>query len=197
MLESALAGGRGANWLSWFHLGVMRHYAGEFDGARTAWEASLAHAQTPWALRNLAYLAMQEGKLDEGADRYATALALFPDLLPLAVECARAFIRADRPGEWLELFRTLPADLQRAGRLRLLEGEAALAAGDLGRVRALFATPLVIEDLREGERSLSHLWQAYHERVLSAREGVPIDDTLRARVRREYPVPAELDFRMS
>jgi tetratricopeptide (TPR) repeat protein len=197
LLESAVAAGRGANWLSWYHLGVMRHYAGERDAARAAWLSSLAHANTPWAQRNLAFQAAQEERFDEAADRYAAALAARPDSLPLAVECARSLIAAGRARDWLDLLDALPADVQRAGRLRLLEGEAALAAGDLERVRALFAAPLVIEDLREGERSLSHLWQAYHEHALSARAGVPIDEALRARVRREYPVPPELDFRMS
>ena len=54
-----------------------------------------------------------------------------------------------------------------------------------------------IGDLREGERSLSNLWFQYHERRLSVEESIPVDDALRARVRREFPVPAQLDFRMS
>jgi hypothetical protein len=32
---------------------------------------------------------------------------------------------------------------------------------------------------------------------MSAEENVPIDDALRARVRSEFPVPQEIDFRMS
>ena len=49
----------------------------------------------------------------------------------------------------------------------------------------------------ELQETSSHLWFAYHEQRLSAEEGIPVDEALRERVRCEYPVPAEIDFRMS
>jgi hypothetical protein len=122
---------------------------------------------------------------------------LYPDLIPLAAECGRFLTDSDRPQAWLDLYDSLPEPVRTAGRIRLLEGQAALAAGDLDRVRRLFSEKLVIEDLREGERSLSQLWFEYHEIRLSRSEGLPIDDALKARVREEFPVPAEIDFRMS
>jgi len=63
-------------------------------------------------------------------------------------------------------------------------------------VEQIFAETPVVDDIREGETSLSHLWQAYQERRLSLAEGRPVDDGLRARARREFPVPRELDYRM-
>jgi len=175
----------------------MRHYAGDRDGARHAWEQSLAQAQTPWALRNLAVLALEEERSDEAADLYVAAHRLRPALLPLAVECGRTLIEVERPGQWLALLADLPAPLRAVGRIRLLEAQAALAVGDLKRVERVFADRPVVDDLREGEVSLSHLWFEYHERCLSATENVPVDEALRARVRREFPVPRDMDFRMS
>jgi tetratricopeptide (TPR) repeat protein len=197
LLEAAVCGGRGANWLAWLHLGVMRHYAGDYDGARRAWERSLEHVRTPWAMRNLAVLALEEERFAAAAELYVAAHRLRPSLLPLAVECGRALIDAGRPREWLELLAELPQSLRAVGRIRLLEGQAALAVGDFDTVERLFTDTVVVDDLREGERSLSHLWFDFHERRLSAAENVPIDDALRARIRREFPVPQELDFRMS
>jgi tetratricopeptide (TPR) repeat protein len=197
LLEDAVDEGRGANWLAWLHLGVMRYHAGEYDGARHAWEMSLAQTQTAWASRNLAVLAREEKRFDDAAEQYVAALRMRPFLLPLAVECGRALVEMGRSREWLDLLAALPQAVRTAGRIRLLEGQAALAIGDLERVERLFAEKLVIDDLREGERSLSHLWFAFHEQRLSAKENVPIDDALRARVRREFPVPREIDFRMS
>ena len=103
----------------------------------------------------------------------------------------------ERPQVWLDLLDVLPEAIRTAGRIRLLEGQAALAVGDFDRVAQLFDGSLVIDDLREGERSLSHLWFAYHARRISVAEGIPDDDTLRERVQREFPVPAAIDFRMS
>ncbi len=195
-LEAATQAGR-ANWVAWLHLGVMRYAAGEREAARDAWGRSLQALQTPWALRNLALLAWEDGQFDEAAELYAAALRLRPALLPLAVECGQKLIAMERPQMWLDLLDILPDGLRAAGRIRLLEGQAALAVGDFERVARLFDGSLVIDDLREGERSLSHLWLDYHARRISAEEGIPVDEALLTRVQREFPVPATLDFRMS
>jgi hypothetical protein len=196
LLEAALAAGRGENWLAWWHLGVMRQNAGEADAARAAYRRSLAFAETPWPLRNMALLAQNDGQMGEAADLMVAALRLRPDLLPLAVECGRTLIEAGRAQAWLDLLPELPAHVRSAGRVRLLEGQAALAVGDLARVEPLFVERVEVDDLREGELSLSELWFRYQELKLSAAEGVPVDDALRTRVRSEFAVPAHLDFRM-
>jgi hypothetical protein len=196
LLEDAVKDGRGAHWLAWLHLGVMRYYAGDRKGARQAWETSLEKAATPWAMRNLAVLAREEGRLDDATELYAAACRMQPSLLPLAVECGRALIDAGHPHEWLDLLPELHGSVRSVGRVRLLEAQAALSAGDFETVTAIFAEKPVVDDMREGEISLSQLWFDFHERRLSAAEDVPIDDALRARVRREYPVPQEFDFRM-
>jgi hypothetical protein len=142
-------------------------------------------------------LAQEEERWDDVVELYADALHLRPVTLPLAIECGRELTDAGHPQAWLDILSGLPDPVRTSGRVRLLEGQAALAVGDLERVERLLADRLVIDDLREGERSLSHLWFAFHERRLSAEQGVPVDDALRERVRREFPVPDEIDFRMS
>jgi hypothetical protein len=83
------------------------------------------------------------------------------------------------------------------GRVRLLEAEAALALGDFERVQRVFDDAIVVVDLREGERSLSQLWFDYHAKRISTTENIPIDKTLRERIRRDFPVPSAFDFRMN
>jgi hypothetical protein len=197
LLEAALHAGRGSNWLAWHHLGVMRHRTGDREGARRAWELSLVQAKTPWAMRNLAVLASEDRQFQDAAQLYVAAWRMQPTLMPLAVECARALIDAGRPEEWLALLGELAESLRFTGRIRLLEAQAALAVGDLERVECILADKPFVVDMREGEVSLSQLWFGYHEQRLSTAENVAIDDALRARVRREYPVPQELDFRMT
>lgn len=195
-LEAAAQAGR-ANWNTWLHLGVMRYAANEREAAREAWERSLDASLNLWALRNLALLAWEDADFDEAVTLYATALRMRPALLSLAVECGQKLIAMERSQMWLELLEELPESLRAVGRIRLLEGQAALAAGDLDRVARLFDTPLVVADLREGERSLSHLWFDYHARRISTVEDIPLDEALRERVQREFPAPAALDFRMA
>ncbi len=184
------------NWLVGLHLGVMYDYRGERDKAREAWERSVQNEPTALALRNLALLAAEEGKLDEAVDLYMQAETLQPESLPLLIEVIQVLLRAGRPMTALELIEGLPANQRQHGRIRLLEGQAALAKGDLPHVERILATPFVVDTLREGEPSLSDLWFSSHEQRVSAAEGVPVDAALRARVRREFPLAREFDFRM-
>jgi hypothetical protein len=207
------APGAAENWFAWMHLGVMRYAAGESEAAEEAWERSMHAAENPWAARNLGLLLWERTQAlasgasagDESAsdlyaqatERYTEALRMAPDVLPLAVETGQKLIAMEAHSRWLELLELLPVTLRSAGRIRLLEGQAALAVGELERVTQLFDGSLVVDDLREGERSLSELWFDYHTERLSRAEKVPVDAALRERVRRMYPVPASLDYRMS
>jgi tetratricopeptide (TPR) repeat protein len=186
-----------ASWLAWYHLGVMHYATGNRDGARDAWQRALTSAPNAWAARNLALLAFEEERFDAATAYYRQALKMQPALLPLAIEVGRRLLAMARPQVWLDLLEDLPAAVRSSGRVRLLEGQAAVETGALARVADLFDGSLVVEDLREGERSLSELWIAYHAARLSREEQVPVDDALRARVREAYPVPDFLDFRMS
>ena len=178
LLDATLAAGKGGNWLAWWHLGVLRQHDGDTAGARAAYRRSLALAETPWSLRNLALLALEDGQLSEAAGMYLAALRLRPDLLPLAVECGRTLMEAGRAQDWLDLLPTLPPSVRSAGRVLLLEGQAALAVGDLARVEPLFVERVEVDDLREGELSLSELWFRYHE--LNAERGRRSADGRRA-----------------
>ena len=51
--------------------------------------------------------------------------------------------------------------------------------------------------MREGEVVLTDLWFGLHEKRVAAAESVPINDALKERVRREFPPPENLDFRMT
>jgi len=196
MLEEAVSLGRGDDWLSQLHLGVIYADEGRSDEAKAAWKASLAHEPSAWAYRNLAVLAAREARHDDAAESWLKARRMAPELLPLAVECCRALLRANRPGAMLELLGELPAAIASYGRIRVLEARAARDAGDYDRALGILQSGIVVPDLSEGERILSDVWYSVHERRIAAAEGVEITDELRQRVRREFPPSAELDFRM-
>jgi hypothetical protein len=175
----------------------MEYHAGRVPEAKRAWNRSVAREPSLWGYRNLAVVARDEGRTEEAADLWLKALRMRPTLLPLAVECCRALIEADRPRELLALWGTLPGQVREAGRIRTLEAQAAMAAGDLDRVERILDSSLVLTTNREGEVVLSDLWFELHERLLAERDGVEIDDSLCERVRREFPPPPHLDFRMA
>ncbi|MGH3737165.1 MAG: DUF5107 domain-containing protein [Micromonosporaceae bacterium] len=179
------------SWISRLHLGVAAHAAGDTGAARVAYTESLAHARTPWALRNLALLETGEAR----ADLLWQAHRLAPGLWQLAVEAGEALLAADRPADVLRLLDEAPPAVRDHGRCRLLAARAGLAAGDLDRAGELLESGIEVADLREGEIALDALWREYRAHRIAADAGVPLGDSHRAAAHAE-PVPERYDFRM-
>ena len=197
MLQNAVNEGHGDHWLSWLHLGVMFYHDKDYDKARQAWERSLSLEPSPWAYRNLAFLFRRENKIKESADLLLKACSMTPNIPSLALECCQALLDADMPKQMLEFMDSLPYEVRQVGRMRILEARAGLKMNDLKRVEDILQSRPIVPDIREGEVSLSNLWFEMHEKRISAEENIPIDDSLRKRVRRDFPPPSWLDFRQT
>ena len=185
------------NWLACLHLGLMRHYAGDTVGAQQVWSQSLRLKHNPWALRNLGMLALAADQMDVAVEHYLEAIHMAPDLLPLAMECGQACIAANRPQKWIELLPSFSDSIRARGRMRLLEAQARLALGQIDQAREIIDTLPVIEDIREGELSLSQLWLEYNAQRLSRQENCPISPELISQARQQFPLPVSLDFGMT
>jgi tetratricopeptide (TPR) repeat protein len=185
------------NWLACLHLGLMRHYTGDIAGAQQMWSQSLALKRNPWALRNLGVLALAADQMDIAVEHYLEAIHIEPNLPALAVECGQACIAANRPQKWIDLWPSFSDSIRTRGRMRLLEARARLALGQIDQAGEIIATLPVIEDIREGELSLSQLWLDYNVQRLSRQENRPITPEVISRARRQFPLPASLDFRMT
>ena len=182
--------------MAWYHSGLIKYHTGDQKGAQRAWQLSLEKTWTPWAARNLALLAWNEGSVNNAADLLVEAYLAVPDLAPLAVECGRCLIEADRFQEWLTLVQGMSASIRSNGRIRLLEAQAALKQGDLEVAERFFKDEVVITDLREGENSLTDLWFDYQAHKISIDENSLLDDSQIARVMEGVKVPKKIDFRM-
>jgi tetratricopeptide (TPR) repeat protein len=185
------------HWLAWLHLGVM--YLGgqwDFDKARAAWEKSLAHKPNAWAYRMLAALATHEKKPAEAAALYPKAVALAPDNQRLVVECGRSLVGAGKAREWLDIVDRLPASVRSHGHVKVYEALAAVEVDDLDRAGRVLHEPFELVEVREGETTSVQAWFAYQEKRIAKAEGIPVDEALKERVRKECPPPKHLDFRL-
>ena len=196
LLENAVIKGHGDNWLSWLHLGVMHFSEGKIQHARKAWERSIHLQPSAWAYRNLAVLARNENRHEGAAEMYRKAYNEMPDLLQLVIEHGQALLAAGHLAELTEMVGSLPPELKAHGRIRLLEAHAALHQHQLEKAERILGE-VELADVREGELILSDLWFGMHERRIAAAEGIPIDEELKKRVRREFTPPSWLDFRPS
>ena len=194
-LEDSARRKRGDHWLTWLHLGVMAHRAGDAAGAAEAWRRSIEREPSAWAYRNLAVLAKHEGRADEAADLYLRAAGLKADLAELQTECGRALTDAARFADLERWLAGLPPAVRRIGRIELMSARAAFERGDLDTAEAALDR-VRLTDIREGEIGLTELWFSIQERRIAAAEGVPVDDALKERVRRTLTPPRHLDYRM-
>ena len=195
--QSVRAGGRGAHWTSWYHLGVMRYRAGDLPAAREAWQQSLRADANLWATRDLAFLALDEGDEPTAVELYLKAVPMAPHLVPLAIECAKMLLKTRRFADLSQFADTLPPDVRSAGRIRLLRAMAALEQADLTTVANYFEGDVDIANIREKETTLSDLWFGWQEQRVARERGVKVDDALRKFVRREFPPPVWFDFRLN
>ena len=196
LLEKSAA--KGGHWLTWYHLGVMRYRAGDASGAREAWQRSLQEQSNPWASRDLAVLARDQGDRQQAAILWLAASRQAPDVVPLVIEAAKALLQADRPADMIAFADAFPPAVRVHGRIRLLRAVAALATGDLDLVERYFQGDVDIANIRESETSLSDLWFGWQEqRVSRERGGISIDENLRQLVHREFPPPPAFDFRLN
>ena len=197
LLEKAVREDRGAHWLAWYHLGVMRYRARDASGAREAWERSMRREPTPWACRDLAVLASETPDPPRAAHLWLDAARMNPTCTPLAIECARALLDAGLAGQLIEFVASLPPRVRSHGRIRLLRAMAALELDDLDSVARYFDGDVDVANIREKETILSDLWFGWQARRVARERGVKVDEELNRLVRREFPPPPRFDFRLN
>ncbi|MPV49339.1 DUF5107 domain-containing protein [Pseudactinotalea sp. HY160] len=169
-------------WQALLHRGVLAAARDEPAAAEDFFRRSLEAEPTAWAWRHLARVLDHRGRPEEAADCYRRALALVPEFLPLLREGLDALLAVGAHDDALDRIDALPADLRRAGRIRLAEARAAVGAGRLDRAGALLAD-LEVPDLQEGDTVLTDLWIDYR-RARGDHDPGAID------------IPRHLDFRM-
>lgn len=194
ILEKSIQTPQGNHWLSWWHLGNLRMEALNWDGAEKAWKASLACQKTGWALRNLAVLAQRRGDQEKACQLILQAWQTGPQIAPLAIESLQMLTQARRFAEVYDGVASLPEPIRQHERVQLLWARSAIELGRLEGVEKIFQQEFTT--IREGEVSLTDLWFAWHQKRLAAAEKVPIDENLQKRVRRQFPPPRQIDFRM-
>lgn len=195
ILQQSADAGDSDHWLAWLHLGNMRMETREVSSARLAWRKSHELVPNAWALRNLAVIETRGERHEAALDLLRQAWEIGPKIAPLAIEYGRAMVRLEKYEDLLEFTQSLPADVASHERLRMMAAEAQIKLGCAESLDEFFSSDFA--NIREGEVSLTELWFSYHEQRVSKEEGIPIDDALRQRVRRDFPPPRGIDFRMT
>ncbi len=198
MMEDSAATEQGRTWYTYLMLGATKYELRDIEGAKKAWETSLMLAPSLWANRNLAMLYKNEFGDLKNAAIYMDAAA---DLAP-AKEC-RAFLYEygtlltdiGRDSEWMKLYQTLNSTLRAHGRLRVCVVKALLNLKKLDEASEMLKAGFVLNDVKEGELSVSKLWQDIHREIVERDLSLSGDAAVK-KAEELYPLPYELDFRM-
>ncbi|GIG66050.1 DUF5107 domain-containing protein [Phytomonospora endophytica] len=197
LLEEAAAT---ADWHGSYQLGLARVAAGDSSGARDAWERSAEATPNAWALRALAHQDRTDPAVpgERAADRYLAAHRLAPPSWQFAVEACDALLAVGRLEDAKAVLDELPEPDRTHGRVSVCRVRVALAGGELDQAAAVFAEGFDVPDLREGEISLDGLWNEVAERTVAGTLGLDVnDEQVRAKARRDFPLPGRYDFRMT
>ena len=185
------------DWYECNQLGVISYALGKYDLAKQYFIKSAELCENPWSYRNLAQIEKNiEGNTLEAAEHMLAAITLKKDYLPLAIECAYALMAAGKYAEFVELYGALPEAVRENGRIKMLLGASYSKLGDLENAMAIITPKIKVDDIKEGEYSLSAIWTEIYGQVLAKRDGVALGELSAEQILKEYPLPYELDYRM-
>lgn len=185
------------NWYDYYQLGVIYCADCQFDEAIACFRKSNELQENPWALRSMAQI--QKNVYSDtvsAAQNMVRAVELKPDYRPLLWDCADALIADGRYQDWLALYERMDKKFQENGRIQFFAGVCLIKLGMLDQAKALITKDLVVDDLKEGEYSISQLWIELYRLILARDKGVSVEDITEDAVLESYPLPYELDFRM-
>lgn len=196
LLVDSTANHSNDHWLTHLHLGLMNFARGDMQSAEAAWQQSLMLNPSGWAYRNIAVLRKLMGHNSDALSLYKKAHRRLPELRPLIVEITECLLGENQAAEALELLSSLPSHIRDHSRVRLLEARAGLMLGLLEYCQPIFDESYELVDIREGESTLTELWEDFQSQQLSKLNGhlslgVP-DRTLFI----HSPLPRRLNFQV-
>ena len=196
LFEAQIRSGKG-NAYCFLQYGVTMYANGHITEAYDAFMQSFKLRPNAWAARNLSML--EKNELHSAAhalEWMEQAIAINQSDRGLIVNCAQVMLHIKAYHRWLEFFGTLTPDLQNDSRLLLYKAIALIELGKYQSACEIINPSFVLCDIKEGEVSLSHIWEDLYQKLISERTGIMDTDLLRELQQREYPLPAHLDFRM-
>lgn len=188
---------KGRHWYGYNQLGVILYAKGDIDGAKDAWKQSIACETNLWAERNLGMLALNEERsIEEGLNHLQRAYDIGgKKWLCFLREYAGKLVAHGQDNQWIDLYGSLTEEFQKDSRLRVYLAFALFHVGELNAAKKILNPNFVLNDVKEGELSLSKLWLDLHIAIIAKENNISIEEASKL-VNERYPLPYELDFRM-
>ena len=198
LLESSLEKEVNRHWYTYYQLGVMYYAEGNLEKAKEYFEKSSDAQANAWAYRCLCYLYKNEFKDNNLCEKYLyLAMETDTEHRSLYLNYAEVLCYLGRYEKCIEMINSLKSQYQEIGRMRLYKAIAYMNIDKLEEAKDALSGNFVMPDIKEGEISISDIWFKLYTLVLKKEYPAASDDELRTLLNEKYPLPHELDFRMS
>lgn len=167
------------NWYAHYHLGVMHINEKNYAHGEQELKKALALVENPWAYHGLAALYILTGRQEEAGAVMAKGISMRKEDLGYVKEGFKLLMAAAAYEALLKIYEVLPGSIRLDSRLRFDSMAAFVKIGEPSKAQEMLADKFVLDDLREGEDSVSDLWKELYV----AQYGKEPDE-----------IPAEWDF---
>ena len=147
------------NWYAHYHLGIMEVNAGKYNRGEQELKRSFKLTENPWACHGLASLYILTGRKEKAAEYMEKGLKMRPEDSGYVKDGFKLLLAAGAYGRIPKLWKILPEPLQADSRLRFDYMSALSETGKVLKAYDLLTEDFVLDDLREGEDSVSDLWK--------------------------------------
>ncbi|MBR7163362.1 MAG: DUF5107 domain-containing protein [Clostridia bacterium] len=194
MFEKQIADGK-ANAYMYLQYGVALYANDMVTEAYQAFEKSIELTPNAWAYRNLSMIEnnVYENK-EKGLYYIEKAMALNATYRGLVVNCGQVMLGVEAYEKWLAIYDNLTDALKADGRLMIYRVIALMEVGRYEEASAVLHNSFEIYDVREGEVSITKVWEDLHRRMIVKETGITDADELNRLYKERYPLPQELNF---
>jgi len=197
LLEQSAETEAGNHWYTHYQLGVAYHAMGETEKSQAAFLRSAACEENCWSLRNLAMLAKHRQDYQTAAAYMEQAIAKNSTCVNLYIDYCDCMDKAQRYAQLVSRFQTFPKAMQSRSRIRLYYAMAHMGLGNYPAAAEVVNRDFILEDVREGELSVSHVWFALYRGLIRQTHPQLEEAEVIALQQQRYPLPSHLDFRMN
>lgn len=194
----------GKDWYTWLELGCAYYEAGSFDAARVALQKSVSAHENPIALRTLAWIYAADSKrwgdecIEDGLKLMKRAvLTGGADYVRLITDAIRYMQLFGTDEDIVSMIETCDKSVLQNGRIALFYARSLAKLCRLDEAVSVMRAAPEVSDIREGEVSTSAVWLEIYRRVISRDENRAECDITDSEILEKYPLPHEIDFRMS
>lgn len=175
-LREAVKGEAVENWYAHYQLGVRYYRVERYKKAEKEFRESLELEKNAWALHGLACIELLQNKKKKAVRHIMKGMKLQKAELSYIKEGFKMLISCEAYEELLRFYYKLSEEMQEESRIKFYYLEALGRTGEAEKAYELMGREdgsMVLDDLREGEATLSDLWTELHENLYGEKGELP------------------------